>query len=129
MRSTISSTTAPIIDHIIIYIMVTVIGAASVQASGDTPVTAFAMCQQIVVVAAWLSTHLATADGSGIAVLRTRAIVRMPGLIQCFTNQRMLQGQSLAATTGESLVNGPRNGAVIHNGMVVACHSHTVQST
>ena len=87
------------------------------------------MCQQIVVVAAWLSTHLTTADGSGIAVPRTRAIVRMTGLVQRLTNQRMLQGQSLTATTGESLVDSPRNGAVVHDGMVVACHSHTVQST
>ena len=86
------------------------------------------MGKQVVVVASADAAHLTASDGCGKAMSLSVAIVGMSGNVESFADERMLQGETLAASRGECLVDGPRDGAMVHDGMVVARHAESVES-
>ena len=130
MTATICSTATPVVNHIVKYILVTVVSTYTIQSAAQTPVSSFAMSQQVVVIRAHLEScrHFTAADGCCISVGCTCTIVRMTCHIECFGNQGALKGKTLGVAAGECLIDGPGDRAMVHDGIVVACHSHTVES-
>ena len=73
------------------------------------------------------SAVLAAANGSGIAVALACFIVGVVGNVECLRDECSLQCDVLGAARREALVDGPRYGAVVHDGVVVACHAQSVE--
>ena len=97
MTATICSTAAPVVNHIVKYIVVTVVSTYTIQSAAQTPVSSFAMSQQVVVIRTYLECcrHFAAADGCCISVGCTRTIVRMTCHIERFRNQGALKSKTL----------------------------------
>ena len=98
MGTTVGSTAAPVINHIVEHIMMTIIVAGAIESARDTPVASFVMCQQIVVERSGQSSHLSASDGSGIAVLCSRAVVGMVGTVERLADDSALQRDGLGIT-------------------------------
>ena len=107
MSTTITCSVAPVVYHIIKDVMMTVIRAAAIQTTRDTPVTTFTVGQQIMMERAWLSTILTSPNSSCIAMTSARTVIGMTSNIQSLTDKRMLQGDCLGTTRREGFVNRP----------------------
>ena len=97
VAATIRSTATPVVNHIIKYIVMTIVSSYTIQSAAQTPVSSFAMSQQVVVIRTYLECcrHFAAADGCCISVGCTRTIVRMTCHIERFGNQGALKGKTL----------------------------------
>ena len=52
----------------------------------------------------------------------------MSGNVQCLRDERALERDVVGIARGERLINGPADGTMIHDSVVVACHTHAVEA-
>ena len=118
---TVGSTIVPVVADIIKQIESTNGSVLAVHTAAHTPVTAFAIHQQVV-----MPRTDASIDGGRIAMISTVSIILMARDTQCLRDDTILERDIPGTTSTHRLVRAPGSCAVIHNGVIGTRHTHRI---
>ena len=120
-RAAIGGAAAPVVDDVVGDIEAAGEGVGGIETAAEGPVAALVVSEQIVV-----KTSFVTADRGGITVGGAGGIVLVAGDVQGLGNEGVLQGDVLRTAGAKTLVDGPADGRMVHDGVVAAGEAATV---
>ena len=107
--------------------MRSVVCPCSGQSAGQAPVSALAVCEQVVMERPDAAT-LSSAYRRGISMTCPCSVVGVVGTVEGFADHCLLQRDALRPARRESLVRRPCYRAVVHDGVVAARNAEAVEA-